>query len=447
MDGLIYSCVALNLHEGVGDFWHLSFTSTLYSHFHEHPPLAMWLQSIWMDLCGSSFWSDRFFSIITIFIQGILLVTLAKQVQNAFQTVGYWVMFFFFFNPLTLWMLPNNLLENTMGIFTLLSIILAHGSYQKKSIIRALGSGVMIAAAVYVKGPVGLFPFSFYVIFGTIGDQNYGFWKSVRYFLIQLLGFLIVFLLPLWILESAEESWKAYWSRQVVNSIQNVATVSHRFYVLQQLILHLLPMMVITFGYFLLIRKKKITLPIPNRGHWLPWLLFGLSGILPMMISLKQREFYILPALPFVILSFCILMQSSLVHFHEKWVSPISLLRIYQFTALIGVICQIIAVLYLNENHRNDVMQNDLKRMSSTVSEGTTLGIAHCLVEDWSLFGYAYRYYHWSLTESTEYPFWIGKEKNCDSPSAYFQKTTIQNQQYLLYQNTTDFNSKESLTP
>ena len=47
MDGLIYTSVAANMAEGVGSFWHPVYTATQFPDFYEHPPLMMWLLSLW----------------------------------------------------------------------------------------------------------------------------------------------------------------------------------------------------------------------------------------------------------------------------------------------------------------------------------------------------------------------------------------------------------------
>ena len=40
MDGTMYASISRNLAQGLGSFWKLYFSATLYPEFHEHPPLA-----------------------------------------------------------------------------------------------------------------------------------------------------------------------------------------------------------------------------------------------------------------------------------------------------------------------------------------------------------------------------------------------------------------------
>jgi len=434
MDGLIYSCVALNLKEGIGDFWHLQFTQTLYAQFHEHPPLTMWLQSLLMHFLGTDYWVDRLYSVLCIFTQGALLLKLGEIAFQRALHLAYWPLLFFLFTPLTIWMMPNNLLENTMGIFTLLATITALLAHQKGKIHLAILSGMMITLAVYTKGPVGLFPFSFFVILYFFQEKRTQFSFYFSCFLMQLIGFLSSFFLPFLFSSEAQNSWKAYWDRQVINSIENVSTVPHRFYILQQTFLHVLPMTaLLLLVYFILKRKNKI---VPNlqKSKVFFWLVYGLSGIAPMMISMKQREFYLLPALPFVILSICILAQPVLTHLDER-IAQFLPKKIGFFSLIILLTSCIISYSQKGKIHRNVSLQNDIALMSNYIDPQQKIGIAQCLREDWSLYGYCYRYYHWSLETGTENMFLISKKARCSLPEDQYKVVDIPTQDFVLYTN------------
>ena len=414
MDGLIYSCVAMNLKDGIGDFWHLQFTQTLYAQFHEHPPLAMWLQSQFMKMFGNAFWVDRIFSILTILLQGLLIYQLSKLISAKSKHLSYWPMFFFLFTPLTIWMMPNNLLENTLGIFTLSATIFALLGYQRKKIIWAFASGILITAAIYTKGPVGLFPFSFFVLHYFFQNPRKDFMLHISYFLIQVMGFLISFFVPFLLSENIQLSWKAYWARQVVNSIENVVTVNHRFYVVQQALLHLLPMIgVIAITYFILKRKQhRNFFSKDNQSSF--WLFYGLSGIAPMMISLKQREFYILPALPFLIISICILAQPILTLLEEK-LNAISIKKIWTTNVITFITIIIISISQYGKLHRNVDIQADLNLIHTEIPNSQIIRIAKQLREDWSLYAYGYRYYHWSFDDSPSRRYYLDEKQRSAS--------------------------------
>src|SRR5690606_19575093 len=74
MDGLIYATIAKNLANGMGSFWYLKFSETFFSAFHEHPPLAMALQSIFFKIFGDSIYVERFYSMGSFLITGYIMV-------------------------------------------------------------------------------------------------------------------------------------------------------------------------------------------------------------------------------------------------------------------------------------------------------------------------------------------------------------------------------------
>ena len=54
LDGVTYAAISNNLAEGLGSFWKLYYTATLYPEFYEHPPLALWLEGYLHFVFGSS---------------------------------------------------------------------------------------------------------------------------------------------------------------------------------------------------------------------------------------------------------------------------------------------------------------------------------------------------------------------------------------------------------
>ena len=62
LDGITYASIARNLAEGRGRFWEPFYTATIYPAFHEHPPLAFWLQSLWFRALGDHLFVERAYS-------------------------------------------------------------------------------------------------------------------------------------------------------------------------------------------------------------------------------------------------------------------------------------------------------------------------------------------------------------------------------------------------
>ena len=123
LDGLLYAVISKNLANGIGDFWHLHLTKTL-SPIFEHPPLAFGLQSLFFKILGDSIFVEKLYSFLTYVVTGIIIVKIWKKliVNNSNQTA--WLPLLLWITiPLVFWAIPNNMLENTMMIFTSLSVL------------------------------------------------------------------------------------------------------------------------------------------------------------------------------------------------------------------------------------------------------------------------------------------------------------------------------------
>jgi len=95
MDGTIYATISRNLANGSGTFWQPHLTDTIYPVFIEHPPLAFGLEAILFKVFGDSRFVERFYSLLTIFITGIIIVSIWKLILKKSSTgwlpVLFWI--------------------------------------------------------------------------------------------------------------------------------------------------------------------------------------------------------------------------------------------------------------------------------------------------------------------------------------------------------------------
>ncbi|MBI3839992.1 MAG: glycosyltransferase family 39 protein, partial [Planctomycetia bacterium] len=161
-DGVVYGTIARNLAAGVGDAWHPIVTSTFLRHIREHPPLGFWLQAAYFRTLGDHFWVERLYGLTTLLITGSLLLAIWRWLLRdrprasacCWVAVGLWA-------PFGMWCYRHNMLENTMGVFTALSVYATLRAFDGRrggAAFWSILSGLAIAAAVLSKGPVGLFP-------------------------------------------------------------------------------------------------------------------------------------------------------------------------------------------------------------------------------------------------------------------------------------------------
>jgi 4-amino-4-deoxy-L-arabinose transferase-like glycosyltransferase len=165
MDGQQYACVAKNYAAGKGTFWFpfLSITWCMapMHRFMEHPPLFYFLESFAFKLFGDSTFAERIFSLLMMVFNGLLIRAIWNLVTNKEVAKYTWLPLFFFFGiPIVAWVFQNNMIEQTLSVFTLLSVYFVLIAFKKRarSWLFFACSGAFVFLATFTKGVPGLFP-------------------------------------------------------------------------------------------------------------------------------------------------------------------------------------------------------------------------------------------------------------------------------------------------
>ena len=402
MDGLWYSVISRNISIGFGSFWDLSFSKTVYLHFHEHPPLAFGLQSLFFDLFGESILVERFYSLFTFLITGWIIVLIWRRVViEKFKNLGWLPLLFWVTIPLINWSLSNNLLENTMMIFTSLSILFMLKSTNKARFLNLLLAGVMIFLGLLTKGPVALFTLSF-PFWIYIFNKDYGFKKFILDTFILIAAILFSFGLLFIIEPLALDSLIVYFNKQVVTSIKSVRYVDSRFYIVWNTITNLIPAVIIlVLSYvFLKTDKEKSS---NNNWSWI-FIALGFSGVIPIMITLKQSSFYILASMPFFSIAIAYLVAPRALFLYQKIVTNDHIYKRFKGVVYIVFILSIVvSVVLSNKIDRDEVMISDVRKVIEVVDENSVIGLQKELFEVWTLHGYFQRYAKISLDVNNKF--------------------------------------------
>ncbi len=415
MDGLLYAVVSKNLANGLGTFWYPHCTDILFPSFHEHPPLVFGLQSIWFSVFGSSIYVERFYCLTTFIIASLLIILIWKKITG--ELFNGWIPLLFWISiPLVSWGYANNMIENTMTIFVCASALFYLMSIEKRRVLFILIGGLSLFLGLLTKGFVSLFiwsfPFWIWVLLKKV---------SLRRMIVDsilLVGFTVLPLILLLMFSSqAFDSLQKYFFNKVVDSILNVVSVKTRFYVVYRLALESLVniaivMILVIIGirrkwgnnYFLQDKRASIT-----------FFLLGLSGVLPIMCTMKQSAFYMLSAFPFFAIGFGLLIRSGI----NKLLSNIiyysrgfKIFKIISYCMLaISVIISVSRINHIGrarDKAKIEMIYNFIK----IIPGNTTIGIHPKLWTDWSLHGYFGRYANISLDPEVRHPYEFYLVKN-----------------------------------
>ena len=306
LDGVTYACISRNMTEGVGTFWNPHYTQTIGPVFHSHPPLAFGLEALAFKLLGDYWWVEKLYSLLSFLLTALLVALIWKRTTNnirwAWLPLLFWVAM-----PLVTWCAANNLLENTMTVFVLLSVYLLIISYQRGNKVWLFVAGVALFAAFLSKGFTGLFPLVFPIIYCIFDDKHRWIQGPIDTLLLVVTLAVLSGLMFL-VFPSSFAYLKDYIDLQVVGGGLHEVTVKTRFFIVFSLLLQLIAPLVI-FAIILIMSKifdkennKVFEFP-PDRKWFFVYLVLGLTGVLPIMLSVKQRDFYMLAALPFFALA------------------------------------------------------------------------------------------------------------------------------------------------
>ncbi|MCR4965341.1 MAG: glycosyltransferase family 39 protein [Bacteroidales bacterium] len=403
-DGVLYSSVAHAMSNDIGSFWNPYILKG--EPFIGHPPLVYWLQSLFFRVLGDSWYVDKIYSICTVIVSGFILFLIWKELR--FSIRSFWlVLLLWIITPTVFWAAPNNLLENTMNIFTLLSVLMYLKSRKQLRVVYTFLSGVMLFLAFLCKGFTGIYPLVlpiFYWLF--MRDRKFG--AACLDTMLVLLGLCLPALVIFGSSPVARESMETYINSQVLRSIESVTTVNSRFYIVLHFLIDMIPAMVVVLLLFLFVgRKRGVKRQSRNFKLFCVFLCLSLAGVLPIMVSLKQRSFYILTVFPLMALSLGCLVEPWLksIRFLDRRTLVFRVISIVILTLSIGV-----NIYFCGRIGRDKEMLTDIHALLPHIPEGTTVGACHSMARDYQFMSYMVRYRNVKMMyDHEEFPYWIGR--------------------------------------
>lgn len=403
LDGITYSAISKNLANGLGDFFNPHYSKTIHANFYEHPPLVFGIQSMFFKVLGDSYYTERVFGLFITLLTFLGVTLIWSLFWNKDREKFSWIPVAFWISiPLVMWSYRNNLLENTMGVFTLFSSYFILKSLIKNSWAWLVFGGLFIVLGLLSKGPVAFFPLSIPLIYGLVyKTKNYSlftsFWLIVA---VLLIGSFFIFLFP-----ELYKNMAYYLNKQLFPAINNTReiTTNTRFFILFLLLKELLFPVLLGAGVFLLTCSKKIAFDgVPKTT-----VLFGLiafAASIPLMISLKQRDFYLVPALPFFALSIGFFLkphiQSLIDLFSEGVLMVFKKTIVFSFLILIGLL-----LFSDNGSSRDSVLLSDVYKISAEITEGGMISYSKELQTNWLLIAYLSRIGYLSLDKNKQHQY------------------------------------------
>ena len=406
-DGVTYACISRNMAEGQGTFWNPYYTQTLYPEFRQHPPLALGMEAIAFKAFGDHLWVEKSYSVLTFLVSGLFIALIWKRTTNNIRWA--WLpLLFWLAMPLVTWSATNNLLENTMSVFVLLSVYLMIVSYQRNHKFWLVLSAIALFLAFLTKGFKGLFPFLFPILYSIFDDKH----RWIQGPIDTLLLFVTLAVLSgvmFLVFPPSFAYLKDYINLQVIGGGLHEATVSSRFYIVFSLLLQLIaPLLIIATILIMskIINKEKhkiFEFPLDKAWFYI-FLVLGLVGVLPIMVSVKHRDFYMLAALPFFALAFAHL-SLSMVNMMLLEIKPKTkkwMLLGAGGVLLLGIVLNLC---HIGKYGRDEAFLVAMKKVLSEIPENEVIEIKPEDFNQWSWHAYFMRYGKVSLDDSQSHQY------------------------------------------
>ncbi|WP_118974229.1 ArnT family glycosyltransferase [Taibaiella koreensis] len=448
MDAMLYTSVAHNEALGWGSFWYPQFSQLNLDlpgvhAFHEQPPLAFGIQSLFFRLFGSSMYVERFYVFFTSCIAAFLIHRLWRLVfRNDKTLAGYsWLPVFFWITiPTVFWTASNNVNENTMGVFILASVLCSWKALNGPG--RSWGwiivSGLLIFLATLSKGFPGFFPlcvpFLYWLCTRKVSFKT-GFGYAFLLLLIPALIYLVLFQV-----EPSKGSLSTYLFKRAFARIASAPTTSNRFQSLIDLFSDLLPQLGLLLIFALIGRVKKVKYqPATGRGLILFFLLTGLAGSAPLMLTMVQKQFYIAPSYPYFAIGLAMIALpyvSAFVGTRSTAAPGFKIFRVISLSLFCGAVLVVAAM--KGKTGRDGDILHDIKIVAPLVSQGAALTITdYAFSNDWELQCYLMRYHGISCLHrpATATRFMvIDKREQTDRDMSAYARKEVGLERYDLYE-------------
>ena len=398
-DGVTYASVSRNMAEGQGTFWNPHYTQTLYPEFRQHPPLALGMEALAFKAFGDHWWVEKAYSVLMFLLSGLFIALIWKRTTNNLRWA--WLpMLFWLAMPLVSWSATNNLLENTMSVFVLLSVYLMIVGYQRHHKIWLFLSAFALLLAFLSKGFTGLFPLVFPILYCAF-DQKRKWIQGPIDSLILLVAVAVFAGIMFLVCPGSFGYIKDYIRLQVIGGGLYEATASSRFYIVFALLQQLIIPFVLALVLVICKIKNKFNSKVfefpPDKGWFYSFLILGLLGVLPIMVSVKQRDFYMLAALPFFALACGHITLSMLTLWLPK-MTPIVRRWMTVGASCIMLLGLVLNVFHIGKYGRDEALIEEVKQRIAESEGNNVIEISQEEYTQWAKHAYYMRYGKISLS-------------------------------------------------
>ena len=397
-DGVTHAAIARNMAVGVGHFWHPIFSPNDGAGYHEQPPFGFWLESLLFRALGDHFWVEKVYSALVGLATAAVICAIWRRLagdRDDLRNCDWLPLALWAAIPGWGWMYVNNMLENTLGLFTALAVyaILRASDGGRAASLWLVAGAAAIASAVLSKGPVGLFPLATpLVIHFTLRRQTLARAIAQQAALVLLVAGAAGMIL---FMPGAADYLNKYLHEQLLASLDGrrevVASTLGRLDIVWKISRELAAPAVIAIGLIVAARRRGFRSSDENRADPRAiafCLLTAASASLPIIASPKQSGHYAFPSYAFYALAIALGSAPAVVHLLSgRIVSlPIRGHRLLRLTSVIALVALGAASCALaGRPQREKQVYEDTIAVGRLLPRGSVVGLSDELSSDYPL--------------------------------------------------------------
>jgi hypothetical protein len=179
-------------------------------------------------------------------------------------------------------------------------------------------------------------------------------------------------------------------------------------------------------------KREPVRNPGPRQTGFF-FLLIGAAASLPLMITLKQHNYYLVPSIPYFVIGLCLLIPEyenrDLPDFRKqapwlRWVGAAAVVLVAAYT-----------VFSIKQKNSDPDLLADVKRITSEVPAGTHISVPDELCSDWRLIAYLSREANISLDPRTPQRYYLAEKKTAvpDSIAKLYRPVERELSLYQMY--------------
>ncbi len=428
-DGALYTAMAENLAEGVGTFWCPKPYELISGCFYAHTPLTFGLQSIFFQVFGEHYLVERSYILVMAILTLTLVAKLWKEVVPLTYRAYNWVLLILLMTmPIFFWTFRHNMIENTLLPFVLASVWLLWKGYKRQKKIKRwfyYSLGVIgILGGFWTKEFVSLFPLATLFCIWLAFRSRSG-WKMLKESLWLVVGLSGLTALVLWGIPGGYENLMGNFNNKaLIFSNDYSRKVNFRGFIIWAGVMEILPALVlggIVIGVSWIRQHRKVVMA-HQKSVSLAFLLIGLAGSLPLMISPLQSRRYLLGALPFFALAIANLIVPFLHPMIEQGKWRVAVIKKINIGLIIACIAGGGIVLSkVGDFSRNKKLLQDVDLIGHHLQSPVMIGSSYHLGNNYALKSYLARYHDITVSNDGEHlPYFLSRSNSSfDPPKEY----------------------------